>query len=427
MIDKTLTLLILLAGMASASLASPESDFSFSGGLPNCDAIPSGREPNTLTDQERDASALHTYCDGYDRSAAKETFIITHLASRAKQYDRIDAAFFSITDSGFSRALCQSLKSDIRRLRIISGGDPRWIKDMRACANGSGYRSLLSVSEIPGILSFHPKFIVMSKDASAEIFITSGNPTSKAKNNLDFNLLIQMQTDQSFYLWHSCVAQLLDRNYKVAITLDSLKKDYDACKGSNSAWKGISPMLLPFDSNIFVAELAFWAGRSRSIKLLSQGYDSPVLLKIILAAREAGQKVGFIRDDDILLTPFGVRNLQNSFSEFLSWDKDLCAVGITPRFIVTNTGQNYLHAKVIIFEGDFGSVVYFGSANATLAATSGNLENVYISTNKEVNNKFIEYYAEVLNDSVSYAEWSSIAKKIGPYKVFSGGLFDECY
>jgi hypothetical protein len=416
----------MLLLISSLSYAEQDQSFFFLGNLPSCDALPSGREPSLLNQDERTAPSLRMYCDISDRAATQELFITRHLSKNTEVYDRVDAVFYAITNASFSRAICQSLNLNVRRLRVIAGGDSLWMSDMRACATGPGYRSMRSISNIPGVPSFHPKFIIMSKNDSAEIFITSGNPTFRAKSNLDFNLLVNLSVSDPFYLWHSCVAQLLDRNYQ-SITLESLEKDYQLCRGEKLDWQSVHPMLLPFETTQFMSELAFWAGRSKSIKLLSQSYDSAALLNILLSARNSGSDIQYIRDDDILLTPLKVKDLQNEFSEFLSWDQELCRVGVIPRFLITKPGYNYLHAKVLIFEGDFGAVVYFGSANASHSSTNGNIENVYISKNKEINDYFIEYYNQISNASVTYDSWADLARKIGPYRDFKRGVFNECY
>ncbi|MBP2508526.1 hypothetical protein J2855_002161 [Agrobacterium tumefaciens] len=401
----------------------------FRGNLPDCSALGSGREPNIIPADKRNDASLRVYCDGVDALESPPTFVIDFLRRNATSFDRVDGMFYSIGRSAFNEALCNALSPSLKHLRVIAGGQG-WSNEMSKCVPNQGYVRLIPVTTIDEFKSFHPKFLAMSAAERGWLYITSGNPTSRAGNVLDFNLIIEISAKAPLFLWHTCVAQIFEA-YLGGVGEEPLADRYKFCQlaGEPADPETIRPLLMPFDNVQYLVNFAYWAGRADSIKIVSQGYNSDDLMNVLRQAAANGTKIKYLRDDDLLLTG-DPRHLEldNEYGEYFAWDEPLCGPGTAARFLLTKPQYNFLHAKFVIFEGTFGTVVMFGSGNATYSAIYQNIENNYVSRREEINSLFIDYFERLWSKySVDYQQWSELAAAIGPYRNLKRISFDECH
>lgn len=413
----------------------PAADQVFVGSIPTCTALTSGRVANALSDDFRRQPAASIFCDEVDL-LNKQSPLVEYIQTHAP-VDRIDGMYFAISDAAFVRALCGIASDKLQYLRLLGGGDKsaEWVNSLTACVRRKTAGANLMIQgtgKIPGISSFHPKFLLLSSDdrLEADLLISSGNPTRRSPNNLDDYLSISISKRDRLFLWHQCISEAFnvpDARENAA----SLGDAYQRCSLAHlsSIDEETLPYLLPFDRESFLSQFAFWAGKSTQIDVVSQGYNSLDLANIVRTAAQSGTKVRVIRDDDLLLSnsPAIEGEVLNSIEEYYAWDRRICGSNVSTRFLLTNGAVNYLHAKFVVFSGAFGKRVLFGSANLTHAALHSNIENVYVSMNLELTEAFQTYFDTLWR---KYALTASTTLpnlgKIGAFIATKRMNYDEC-
>lgn len=421
-----LRLLLLWLAMTSTGHTAPAESFDFEGNVPLCNALATGRETNIINASDRSALVLTLYCDNVDAGKAEPTFLLNFLKQHQSFFDRVDGMFFSIGSISFTRALCQSIRTPFFHVRIFSRGDG-WLGDLTSCLPEGEYQSLTKVVGVEDLKSFHPKYLALSSGGEGWIYVSSGNPSTRASTVLDFNLTIATPTDSVLFLWHQCVTRMFDA-YLGGIGSATLNDRYKLCRLPPDPSQLVAPMLMPFDSDQYLSEVAFWAGKAKRIRIASQAYNSTPIMQIMKRAVLSGTTVQYLRDDDILLSLHRKElELGNKYEEYFAWDEQLCAPNTEVRFLLTKPEVSFLHAKFMIFEGDFGRTVIFGSGNATYSAIHQNIENNYVSTNPELNMHFSKYFDSLWqNYAMNQGNWEYFAKDIGPYRNLELIELDEC-
>ncbi|EKR9385320.1 TPA: phospholipase D-like domain-containing protein [Raoultella ornithinolytica] len=379
----------------------------FLGNIPTCTALSSGRVANTLSDNFRQQPAASIFCDEVDLLHNQKNPIVQFLKMHSP-VDRIDGMYFAISDSDFANALCSIVSDNLHFTRLVWGGGKegaRWADRLTECIRRKMSKAKLVVQgtgQIPGISSFHPKFLLLSSDdlPHADLIISSGNPTRRSPNNLDDYLSLSIPKQDRLFLWHQCISEefLIPGAMQ---NIGSLAEAYKHCSLAHLSFNDeeTQPYLLPFDREQFLSQFAFWAGKSTQIDIISQGYNSLDLSNIVKASAQSGTKVRVIRDDDLLLSNNSALEgeMLNAIEEYYTWDHHICAPNVSTRFLLTNRDVNYLHAKFVLFSGEFGKRVLFGSANLTHAALYSNIENVYVSRNPELTSDFQVYFETLWN------------------------------
>ncbi|MBK5397478.1 hypothetical protein JFU47_12300 [Pseudomonas sp. TH39(2020)] len=422
--------------LASGSFAADQAYANvFVGNIPKCTALSSGRVVNSLSDDFLQQPASMIFCDEVD--LLKRQSPLVGLLKAHQPVDRIDGMYFAVGDVAFTRALCGVASDTLHHLRLLGGGEEGadWVSRLKTCLTQKLPKANIVVQatgQIPGISSFHPKFLLMSNDNDtlADILISSGNPTRRAPNNLDDYLLISIPKQDRIFLWHLCLSEIF--NVKtIRQDFVSLGDAYQLCSLAHlpSSEEETLPYLMPFDREPFLSQFAFWAGKSDKIDIVSQGYNSLELANILRTAAESGTKISIIRDDDLLMSnnPPIEGELLNSIEEYYAWDRHICGPNVSTRFLVTNSSVNYLHSKFVVFSGAFGRRVLFGSANLTHAALHSNIENVYFSRNQELARHFQEYFNTLWSDyALTASETYVVLEKIGSFISTRKVNFDEC-
>ncbi len=408
---------------------------SFIGNIPKCSALLSGRVANNLPDDFRQQPPASIFCDEVD--LLKRQGSLVDLLQAHQQVDRIDGMYFALSDADFIRALCGVVSDRLHHLRLLGGGEEGadWVDRLKKCVGRKipGAKvAAQATGQIPGISSFHPKFLLLSSDGNprADLIISSGNPTRRSPNNLDDYLSLSISKQGRLFLWHQCVSEAfaVEGSRVDAATMEDA---YHLCSLAHlsSADEETLPYLLPFDRESFLSQFAFWAGKADHIDVISQGYNSLDLANILKTAAESGTKVRMVRDDDLLISggPSVEGEVLNSIGEYYAWDRRVCGPNVSTKFLLTNSSVNYLHSKFAVFSGRFGKVALFGSANFTHAALHSNIENVYFSRNPEGASKFQEYYNNLWdNFALTASETNSILGKIGPFVSAKRINYDEC-
>ncbi|WP_224702706.1 phospholipase D-like domain-containing protein [Devosia aquimaris] len=407
-------LLIVISGQ----LSPPVENVAFFGNLPKCNAVSSGREPNVIPDTDRQLPTFELYCDAEDQERQGDSYLISLLRINQGHFDQVDGLFWAVADRTFSRVLCSALSPSAVHVRLFVGGSDSALRPLLNCSLASAHKSVRSVPLFDGLSSFHPKFLAAVADNESWTYVSSGNPTTRSATVVDFNVLFRGSATSQLYLWHRCVVQIFER-FMAFPQDEPLKGLYQQCRLPSYSTRDASvvPYLMPFDQDAYLAQLAFWAGRSDEIDISSQSYNSDRILEIIRLAADNGAKVRYLRDDDILLsTDPTVAGLANSYDEHILWDRQLCGLGVSRRYLLTKPGSSFLHSKFFIFRGSFGIRVLFGSGNLTYSAITDNLENNYFSSDEEVALGFAGFFDKLWQVSVDYDHWRSIAEMLGSYR-----------
>lgn len=414
--------IFFLVGTSATFANGTEKIDQFIGNVPTCDALSKRRVANTLSAEQLANKAASLYCDQNDAIRAKERPWTKLLAAKANHYVDVDGAFWSISDRTFVNELCRLVSSEARHVRLVGGVDKSApaLEEFNDCVKKlgiKGLRNAMAFSLPLELKSFHPKFLLLTKeDRTGELFIGSGNPTISSAVNIDFYLSMSLGANGLLSNWHQCVSDVIDPIDPYSSS-EELERAVGSCDLAGLSFGRLEtkPYLMPFNKEVLLTDFSFWAGKSKEIKVISQGYDSPEVLGILINAASYGAKVSMIRDDDLLLTHSSHPNLTNEAAEYYAWDRWLCKAGAQVKYLLTNPGFNYLHAKFVVFEGDFGSVVFFGSPNLSYSFTRFNIENVYISTHAGISNAFRLFFNDLwLNYSLTQREVDDRYKKIGP-------------
>ncbi len=409
-----LALSITLAGQG----INPANAASFSGNIPYCNALSSGREPSLIPDADRSLPIFQLFCDAHDRERQGNSYVKTFLATQLGRFAQADGIFWAITDRNFSELLCSAMSPTATHIRIFVGGSDSSLRPLSGCNLSSTYTSARSVPPLEGLASIHPKFLAAAAETESWTYVSSGNPTTRSNTVIDFSVLVEGSVTSQLYLWHRCIVQIFDRF--MAFPEDkSLERLYQQCSLPSYSVRDAAtiPFLMPFDQDAYLSELAFWAGRSDSIDISSQSYNSDRLVNIILRAAKNGAKIRYLRDDDILLSADpGALQIANGYDEHILWDSQLCGPNVSRGYLITNPQYGFLHAKFFIFKGSFGVRVLFGSGNLTHSAITNNLENNYFTSDEELSLGFVGFFDRLWSMSVSYDHWVSVASMIGPYR-----------
>ena len=414
--------------MVAGQWAEPTYTISFFGNIPSCNALSSGREPSLIPDADRPLPMFQLFCDTRDQERLGNSYLKTFLATKLGRFDQVAGVFWAIADRTFSTLLCSAMSPAATHVRLFVGGGDSSLGPLSNCELSSAYKNIRSVPLLEGLASFHPKFLAAAAGTDSWTYVSSGNPTTRSATVIDYNVLFEGAATSQLYLWHRCVVQIFD--HFIAFPQDEpLERLYQLCSLPSYSVRDASivPYLMPFDRDSYLSELAFWSGRSDSIDISSQGYNSDTILHIIQLAANNGASIRYLRDDDILLSADpGTLQISNSYDEHILWDRQLCGPNVSRGYLITKPGSGFLHAKFFIFRGSFGTRVLFGSGNLTYSAITDNVENNYFTSDEGLSLGFTQFFDSLWWMSVSYEQWRSIASMLGPYRNRKWVNGDDC-
>lgn len=164
---------------------------------------------------------------------------------------------------------------------------------------------------------------------------------------------------------------------------------------------------MPSDSRRFLSALGFFAGRASTMRVVTQGFNSPDISAAIRLALREGVSVQILLDDDMywanLYPNKSYMNEQYEYREYLA---PLIMAGAEVRYVVTNHNDNignFQHAKGVSFSTNTSSVALLGSANLTGSAFADNLETMVYVRGK-VAKEFDEWFDTLWQRSVEHSQ-----------------------
>ncbi len=330
-----------------------------------------------------------TYCSLAEYELAKPHFFISAIERlvTAEPVQVLRLALFALADVSMANRLCSLISASTREVTISVQKDTSSeaaVQHLMKCATDRGVtqaKAFFNGLQVGGINSFHPKLVYIETTSRRLSFVGTGN-ISHGRKHLDYVVpaaVTKETTDttsvQSLVLWTECVTRGINSE-----TFDNRRESVLQIRETcNNFDRQEAFFLLPGDTRQLLVRMGYLAASATEVRLVSQGFNSQDINFLSRMTLRAGKRVKILLDDDIYWTSiYPLNDLMNEPYEYREFLLPLIALGAEVRYVVTNhhaVSRNFQHAKGYSFHRSAGGgSAILGSANATSAALSDNLE-----------------------------------------------------